>query len=495
MNKYKKQVQLFAFCLALGLAGGSFYQSIVNKEEVENLIDNQKNDDFHKIDTIRQSSKSKETQENESKEIEKFEEPEESKEIETIQITDNDELTEYLGYNNVSFDEIQTVIRNNAKISEKYKNKILKVINKLEEKTPYIDLRCLYENIKLLDIEEISREEMTKRVGENVAGYFSSSEHKIVILKNGNNHAFYHEVIHMIIHLELNLGDYKIVKSFNSNEMGDSFDEGFTEWLTLFLFEFEDMAYQQQVNNMDVIKYLLNENDEEFITDFTNYDYNNIFDKMANFLDLDQVETLFLLCDKEKRSLIDNNEEKTLIEDYEIEDKYDILMQALITSRAGVVNKEEILKIYNLLYKSYKYYLNGVYNSKSDNNIVDDLQKKYFETLLQYAENPSNDIVIYNLEEKINYYDINSLYLGVRKAEDGWSYIIVEKYIDADSNQKYYFSNYSLLNGDFSQFKCVPITSLISNMDVKNSVTGEELFNQYYNNYVNNKSKVYSYTR
>ena len=94
----------------------------------------------------------------------------------TIYLNNVKELDSYLDQE-ITFQDVRDALRNNPNLEDNDKDLINELIDKLEEKTPYLNLKCLYENIKLLQIKRLEKTDFTT----NVIGSFDRYSDEIIL--------------------------------------------------------------------------------------------------------------------------------------------------------------------------------------------------------------------------------------------------------------------------------------------------------------------------
>lgn len=418
-----------------------------------------------------------------------------------IVIEDNDELDEYL--DSKTFEDVYEVLERNSSLGLEDKQKIEKVIEKLEEKTPHIDLRCFYENVKALEIERITEEEMQKRRSNpNTAGYFSPNEKKIC-LASASDRVFNHEVLHMLNNLNITIDNEELGKRFSYflDDTGRSMSEGFTEWLNYYLFDYEEnVSYEEQVADINIVKYILDLSDKEFAEKFTDYNYEKLVEKMTKYIGKEDAKKLIEICDNERDYLFNQKQENEVLE-AELRKKYDILTEACIVSKKGKLTGNDTFQIQRLLSESYKYYIDtSHYYKKEDKmhpiNLY--LEEKTTETLLQYSSEADNKIQLIMNDKPLYYYDINNLYLGYNKYGTGmFRYRICEIFTDIDGKRKQHYTNDYIFDYESfdSKYTLVPITKLVGDEKETSTIIIEELIKDYQEPPLEESGKTYQYKR
>lgn len=489
MSDIKKKLLLIGIIAGLGTSIVSCH----NQKKEPTHIDVYYEEFYDDLATkAKNTQEPKATQEPQKEQTTKEPKATEIPEKETVYVNDNAEVREYLDYDGVSFDEVKQAVLNNSNISSYYQY-FEYFLNQLEKKVPNVDLTCFYENVKSLnEIEIISKKEMRKRTKtKNTIGYFSPSEHKIVISEL-HAHVLSHEFIHMLNHLTLNTEDYIVIRSYTQEDSTfNSLQEGISEWLTLYLFSYNEISYAIQVEDVEIIRNILKISEEEFAQNFIQYDYNDIYDRLADYLSFKQIDQLLKLSSRE----IEPENHSSSIKASQIRKKYDLLLEAMIVSRDGVLNSHEIFEILQLFKKSQQYTANQEY--KNDLNLTEGiynyLTRRTFRTLLQYGMDTNNQInVFWNDEEELDYYDINHLYLAVSETEKGkLQGNFVEEIFDAQGNSFYMGLN-NLSVADLSDCQLVLVSDLLENYEDISSITMQELMYLYIDKYYNTEpQKVY----
>lgn len=445
--------------VSFALSGCSF-ENNSNEEELKQLVEYYKDE----LDKIKNDSNNNQEdydyddniENDDNEQIESTDKP-----VENITINNVDDFEQYFE-DEVDFEDLRNATRENTNLSNNDKKRILKIIDKLEEKASFIDLRCLYENIKLLTIERGKN----SNSDSNAIANFSYSEHKINLFKD-ESHYLTHELIHMIIRLFLNIDDKNIVidRPF-STENTDFLSEGFTEWFTKYLFDYNEYAYYTQVNDIEIIKYILDLSDEELIQKITDGDSSYITKSLEDYLSKDEINDWISISEKELDSVKYKSKEN--ITSSEMVRKYSILLKACINAKE-IIGSSEKYQIMELLFNSFSYYLD-IYKDE-----VEILKSDIETTLNDILDYTNNDIEIIGINDlKKEYCDIDQLYL-IKTAE---GFFIAEEYLDSYGNKKYYANiAYEADENDI----IVSINDLIEcNEEKSNSYTINDLIEIYY---------------
>lgn len=193
-----------------------------------------------------------------------------------IFIDNNDELRGYVENPNPTFDDVRRAIEENENIYGKRKVWLKEYVDKLEEKCPNTDCICLYYNVSMLRIEQMSKEEIRENQGKYCTAYFTPSTYTITIPEDSEvdeaslQHSFEHEASHMVTEFFIMDHEGKVVIRTNSiktydienddwSELGIAWTEGLTEELRF------DITPQIKVNAyndvQDIVELILNTSD------------------------------------------------------------------------------------------------------------------------------------------------------------------------------------------------------------------------------------------
>ena len=348
-----------------------------------------------------------------------------------------------------SFDDVRNAISCNKNLSNNDKKRVLDNIDILQEKIPYIDLACLYENCNNLKITHDAEEK------DHVLATFNKYN-STINLEVDTKTIFNHEFLHMLDSVYIEDGTSSLEKKhyWNTNTF---LEEGFTEWLNSYLFGTNPTAYETQVADIEIIKYILNENDKDLIDLFVNKSYNDFADKLGNYLSKKEINELLDLCVKEKEDTDNIND---------ITKKYSIMLKACINSRENNLNKNDLYVIQNLFYNSYE----TCSCLKSDYENITQLKKYIFNETINCLDDVNNEIILYNLtDEVIDYCDFDSMYFICTKNATGfYSYALGEKYIDSDNKVNYYIDDEFLTYDEKLDNEIVPLNSLFDKEEIKN---------------------------
>ena len=352
----------------------------------------------------------------------------------TIYLNNVKELDSYLDQE-ITFQDVRDALRNNPNLEDNDKDLINELIDKLEEKTPYLNLKCLYENIKLLQIKRLEKTDFTT----NVIGSFDRYSDEIILYNykislfnnNDDDNTLKHELLHTAHSLVLDTKEGSIEKNFcMQNDKTSFLKEGFICWFKNYLFpESKSFSYRDLVNDIDIFKYILGVNDKELITLFTEGNYKDILNSNVMHLDDLEIEELINICDKEY-NMIQYNKSGSLTT-YELTRKYDLLLKACINSHQDDMNVDTVYQIQNLLSDSYNYY-----------NIIEipNFRENLLKQAISALPRKNNNIKITDFYGKrINYCDFNNLVLIYNKNGTGiFTYIIGEEYQDTNQQTTYY---------------------------------------------------------
>ncbi len=344
------------------------------------------------------------------------EEDSENHEMKEILVSSSAELNDYFP-DTISFSDVRDAIYNNSNFTKKERQYFLEFVERLEEKASTVDLRCLYENFKLVDVK------MEKPKNSTTMATFSAADHKITIFQD-ERFNYTHEGIHMMNKLYLPQEDKGIILmrnfSLDQDESVSFLKEGFTAWFNDYLFG-DEKGYSIQRSDMNIIQYILNLNDDEFIQMGIGENYTSIINCLSQYLKEEEIITWMDISQQEKNDSVDFSK---------ISKKYSLLLKACITSKGGTVGSDELYQIMTLLSNSYNQYSNVSKTEKMTmhNEFMDELKDR-----LDYI---NNDIQILDMkEEPIAYCDIDQMYFILM--ENG-NVIFAEKYLDSQANERYY---------------------------------------------------------
>ena len=494
MSKARKKIILFGLVISMCL--GTFYSCNHKSEtEIESTYDHD-NDDFEptKKPVITPSPTPESTEVPEETPNAVSDESETKEEKSVVYVSDNEEVREYLDYDSVSFDEVKNALYQNENINDFYEEKIVTFINTLEEKVPNIDLTCFYENLKKLNMVEISKEEMIKRRGKGVAAYtdLTAAETTIFILNTSIDlDTISHELLHLFNYLILETDQYVVMRMYeDQNGKGNSWSEGLTEWFNLFLFPSNECSYAQQVEDVKIAQSILKKSNVKMAEEFAKYDYNWLYDELAKYLDIEELDQLYNYLDKEKK-YTSGKKDAEQITTSEIQNKYDTLLKAMITSRAGALDSSEVYKIAKVFANSISVYFKTTYKGdiQLDSSISDYLNQRILTTLLNYGIDKNNTVTIYKEDEDpLLYYDINQLYFAVNSTKDQLTFI--EKSVDEEGRISYTDLK-KIERTDFSGYNMCLLSDLIEDLDTLESITMNDVLEAYENQYTPEKQKVY----
>lgn len=409
----------------------------------------------------------------EEKQIEEPKQEEMDKEI--IKINDVDELDEYFS-EEIDFQDVREAALNNSNLSSEDQDYILELVDDLEEKTPNIHLRCLYENVKRLTIEQTEN----PYTNSNIAAEFIPEKYQINIYPDAQETSVYHELIHAIYELYLEQDDVVLKRSL-ATEDTRFISEGFTEWFRSFLFNNdEEIAYYPEFHDINTLIFILHTSKERFIERLTNHNATYLIENLKEYLNEKEISSWISINDKEIDSLI--SKENELITKDEMMTKYTTLLKFCINSKQTIDARQKY-QIMELLFNSYCYY-SEVYGEQIE-KLTDQIEKE----LMKYLDYTNNSIEIRNSSNRhiINYCDVNQVYLIKNKN----GFFIAEQYRDIEEEIKYFAKIPYVANEDD---QIVPIQYLIDYEGEKYDIYTDkdfiEIYLEYSKDELDNQPKV-----
>lgn len=341
----------------------------------------------------------------------------ENYEMKEVLVSNAAELNDYFS-DTVDFSDVRDAIYNNSNFTKKEKKYFLEFVDGLEEKAPTVDLRCLYENFKLL---RVVKDGKTKN--SRVQASFSKKKHEISMFQD-QKFNYNHEVVHMLNTLWLPMEGEKFVlnRDFRLDQINSvSFlDEGFTAWFNDYLFGDED-GYPIQRSDMNIIQYILNLNDDEFIQMGIGENYTSIIDSLSQYLKAEEITKWMDISEQEKGDAIYFSQMKQ---------KYSLLLKACIASKGGTIGSDELYQIMTLLSNSYNQYYD------ESRKKVTAMHHEFMKELRDRVDYTNNDIQILDMNKKpIAYCDTDQMYFI--PMENG-RVMFAEKYLDSQANERYY---------------------------------------------------------
>lgn len=127
------------------------------------------------------------------------------------------DLDKILGYKTVSKEQVFEAIDNNSNLGEEYKNIARNLVDKVLEVEPDFDLQIFYENIKDLEVVELTLEEEKTVLGENVAANYNSYYNRINLSSSATLGTIYHEFVHAMQSCCFALKDGSYIFRLNNN--------------------------------------------------------------------------------------------------------------------------------------------------------------------------------------------------------------------------------------------------------------------------------------
>ncbi|MCX4254903.1 MAG: hypothetical protein OSJ63_06565 [Bacilli bacterium] len=115
----------------------------------------------------------------------------------TVYIENISELDAILGYTTISKEEVIAAIKQNYSMPDEVKILALEVLEEITSEVPDIDLRIFYENMRALNYNVVSLEELQRKYGR-VDGIFSSESKAIWTHPGATKRVIKHELYHAI---------------------------------------------------------------------------------------------------------------------------------------------------------------------------------------------------------------------------------------------------------------------------------------------------------
>jgi len=135
--------------------------------------------------------------------------------IKNIIVYSNKDFKEYIDNYSPTFDDVKNVLEKNTKINEYFKTLIKTYIDKVKKNNPNADLSVFYCNLKKLEIECTTEEELSK-LGQNIAARFDARNCKILYLTGMSEGTFEHELSHLFTECYLYIDDNTLIhKTFS----------------------------------------------------------------------------------------------------------------------------------------------------------------------------------------------------------------------------------------------------------------------------------------
>lgn len=189
----------------------------------------------------------------------------------TLYIYDKDFLDLVMEKENITYDMLCRQIDRNNCIPPEFKSVLYDYCLALTTKHPNVDLRVFYNNLKTLEVETCTSEEIEVKTGISGSyGCYDSSKNEIYVIKNYdyNNDLWAHQVIfHELTHCAI-IGNYEIdglkvkVQPEGPKFNNEITSEALTTLFTVSLFDYEEngLAYQLQSNYHKIMLDCLDDN-------------------------------------------------------------------------------------------------------------------------------------------------------------------------------------------------------------------------------------------
>lgn len=307
---------------------------------------------------------------------------------ETNHIESSKDLDKYIS-EDINFSDVKDAIENNDGLSTKDKKRLLNSVAKLEEKVPYLNVKCLYKNcekLKIMNLKYIDN--------DDYAGVFYTNS-KIINLKCNDPEVFNHELLHATNNLYFSSGVLSYEKSFESGNSKYSFlREGFNEWFNSSVFETNVYSYHIQVADIGNFKYILKKSDKEFIEMFINGNYKDFVNDLEKYLNKKDADELMDLCSKEFF-----HEDDSSID--EINRKYSIMAKAYINSIDSIetLKHYDKLLIFHNLHQGYKHYK----CLSSDKNALKKFDANMYKEVSRLVREKTNKLMSEKIESKLKH--------------------------------------------------------------------------------------------
>ncbi len=151
-----------------------------------------------------------------------------NKEYTIVNIKNSEDLTEVLGYDSISTENVHEVIDSNTNLNEQFKTCAHTLVQKLEKMYSSFDFRIFYENMKTLNIVSISNEELKAKYG-HIAACYDSVTNTIYYQEEMDENAIIHELAHTSYHYYRIDGKNLYLRSVNN---GSFIDEALNSEIT-----------------------------------------------------------------------------------------------------------------------------------------------------------------------------------------------------------------------------------------------------------------------
>jgi|GEM_PF-5996263 len=355
----------------------------------------------------------------------------------TVIIYNNDGLSHFLGYDNITFEELRKTLDENKNLNEIYRSFISSYIDELEIKMPNVNLSCFNENLKLLKITDISKEEMFKKTGNaNYNGYFEPLNHDIFILNTLFEDQYCsvvtHELTHMLNNLIIEKNGQTLIKRPFSNNAGLYISEGFNEYINNYLFNYNSSycSYRQQVDDVEIFIEMFGNG---VIDDYLNGNLDCLKNRFEKIIGKEDTEDLFITMSSEVISLEDST---VVLDSSTIVNKYDLLMKCYGKTKNNKLNSSEIEIMKKLFADSSSIYEYETFNKDKFyglNTEIKDIVLERIDTFL--VNNNTNNLIDITLNNKsLGKYELSELYLLINQNNDF-------KIVSMESNENGVFVN------------------------------------------------------
>ena len=312
-----------------------------------------------------------------------------------LYIYDMDYLDMALDEKKVSLNDLHDAIDNNNKIEAKFKSLLYKYCDSVVSNFPKAELRVLYENLKTLEIAEVTDTEIGKISHPGSLGCYDRKNNKIYMLDyytydvgSWQYEVFFHEMSHCLRTRVDKLEDKALVvqaegKNFSNNISVEALNSLFA--IKLLPYEEKNITYQLQSNYFNVMLECMDNYD---LTDYVNHSVSYFADKLDEYNNDDNYATVILELMRVQYNEyhgVNHNEV-----DGETEETY------------IVVDKEQYYPIYDYLAKMYydKYI--------TDDMTYDEMQKVADSLVEKVSLNTSEK---YNIDYN-RFYDDLSVYFN-----------------------------------------------------------------------------------
>lgn len=247
-----------------------------------------------------------------------------------VYVFDTQYLDNVLDYKkeDITFDKLREVVKNNNGISDKFKELLYKYISFTEKEYSNVDLRIFYHNLKSLNVIECDKWELLSvSMSADSYGCYKKDENNVYVLKDYEYNPGtweYQVIMHEFSHVARcgwwNLNGKSIRVAFEDSDFfGTTIEEAMNSLYTIRLYDKEelDIAYQLQSNYLEL---MLNNMDNYHLEDYINHNISYLENQLNEYNKNEDAVKILALIETQYKDYHDDSIEIEQSEFYPIYD-------------------------------------------------------------------------------------------------------------------------------------------------------------------------------